>query len=367
MAKVLVVDDHEANRALVVALVRHIAHEALEAADGAEALAIVRRERPQLVISDILMPTMDGYEFVRQLRADPVIAQTEVIFYTAFYHDRKARRLASACGVTRILTKPCEPVAILQAIEHALGEAADFVPASLPQEFDHAHLRLMTDKLSEKVEELETINQRLGALTDLNLQLASERDSHVLLGKVCRGARDLVGAKYAVLAVGAKDEGTTLYTATSGMDSEVGAALGSPAMRAGRVGAAFDNRKACRLTNPGGDPVMVGLPSQHPPVHSMLVAPIVSLAHAYGWVCLTDKLGADEFSEDDERVLTILAAQVGRIYENGSLYTALQRAQTLARLAHVITGPKGEFLQWSETLPPMIGVQASAMPGSTRE
>ena len=61
--------------------------------DGAEALAVLRRERPDLVISDILMPTMDGYELLRQLRADPAISQTPVIFYTAHYHEKESLAL----------------------------------------------------------------------------------------------------------------------------------------------------------------------------------------------------------------------------------------------------------------------------------
>jgi len=51
------------------------------------------------------MPTMDGYELVHQLRADPAIAQIPVIFYTAYYHEQEAQMLAQACGVTHILTK----------------------------------------------------------------------------------------------------------------------------------------------------------------------------------------------------------------------------------------------------------------------
>jgi diguanylate cyclase (GGDEF)-like protein/PAS domain S-box-containing protein len=57
----------------------------------------------------------------------------------------------------------------------------------------------------------------------------------------------------------------------------------------------------------------------------LLAAPISSLSYVYGWICLTDKLGAEEFSVEDEQLLTILAAQVGRIYENGSLYAKVQR------------------------------------------
>ena len=107
MAKILMVDDQAENRELVVTLINYRGHQALEAADGAEALALVRAEHPDLVISDILMPTMDGYEFVRQLRADPSIAATEVIFYSAHYREREARNLARDCGVTRVLIKPC--------------------------------------------------------------------------------------------------------------------------------------------------------------------------------------------------------------------------------------------------------------------
>jgi signal transduction histidine kinase len=65
---------------------------------------------------------------------------------------------------------------------------------------------------------------------------------------------------------------------------------------------------------------------------SFLGAPIVSPERSYGWACLADKVGAAEFSEEDERLLAILAAQVGRVYENGSLYgEARRRAADLER------------------------------------
>lgn len=185
MSKILVVDDTVANRELVVSLLRHRGHEALEAGDGVEALRLVRQERPVLVISDILMPVMDGYEFVRELRADPTIAHTDVIFFTAFYREREATKLAEACGVRRVLTKPAEPEDILRAIDEVLqGESTPEAPP-IVEEFDREHLRLVTDKLSEKVSELQASNQRFAALFELNLRLASERDPHDLLANVC--------------------------------------------------------------------------------------------------------------------------------------------------------------------------------------
>jgi PAS domain S-box-containing protein len=75
----------------------------------------------------------------------------------------------------------------------------------------------------------------------------------------------------------------------------------------------------------------MGLPAGYPLVHSALAAPIASLTVVYGWVCLLNKLGADAFDEDDKRILTSLASQVGRIYETGSLYAELQRNTELLR------------------------------------
>jgi CheY-like chemotaxis protein len=85
MAIIRVVDDHAIDRAFLVTLLGYYGYHMLEAGDGTEALEMARVERPNLIISDILMPTRDGYEFVRQLRADPSIANTAIIFYTANY------------------------------------------------------------------------------------------------------------------------------------------------------------------------------------------------------------------------------------------------------------------------------------------
>ena len=80
MATILIVDDQLSNRRLVATLARYAGHRTLEAADGSLALDMVRQEHPDLVVCDLLMPVMDGYEFVRQLRAHSDTAATRVIF-----------------------------------------------------------------------------------------------------------------------------------------------------------------------------------------------------------------------------------------------------------------------------------------------
>src|SRR5207244_10848913 len=131
MAKILIVDDRPTNRQFLLTLLGYTGHRLFEAADGAEALDLVRAERPDLVITDILMPTMDGYELVQDLRANPDIAATQVIFYTATYSTPEAQLLAKACGVDTVLRKPSDPEERRAAVSRALGasvSAAEIPP-----------------------------------------------------------------------------------------------------------------------------------------------------------------------------------------------------------------------------------------------
>src|SRR4026207_1066140 len=109
MATILVVDDLSANREVLGALLRYKGHRLREAEAGHQALAIVQAEHPDLVITDVLMPVMDGYEFVRQLRLDPATNRIPVLFYTAPYGEREARAFARSSGLPFILTKPGQP------------------------------------------------------------------------------------------------------------------------------------------------------------------------------------------------------------------------------------------------------------------
>lgn len=325
VAKILIVDDRPINREFLVTLLGYEAHQLMEASDGAEALEIARAERPDLVITDILMPTMDGYEFVHRIRADPSIAQTKVIFYTAHYHEREARSLAEACGVTHILFKPCEPEEILRTVEAALGLAPPAVQEELlaGEEFDREHLRLMTNKLSEKADELRAVNQQLNAIIDINLQLASEIDPNRLLENLCRAAREIIGAKYASVEVTDRNNKSLRHFFISGMDAETATAIVAP--RRGAIDTLLADRRSHRIRDLDNDPRAAELPPYRPPINSLVIAAIASPARVYGWLCLTDKIGSEEFSERDERLVSILAAQAGRVYENGSLYSEVWR------------------------------------------
>ena len=133
MATILVVDDRAPNREFMTTLLGYSQHRVLGAVDGSEALDIARAERPDLVITDLLMPRMGGFELVKRMRADPLLASTPVIICTATYifcARKKSERiemarihqLAKECGVEYLLGKPSEPEVILETVAKALGE-----------------------------------------------------------------------------------------------------------------------------------------------------------------------------------------------------------------------------------------------------
>ena len=101
MATILIIDDHPTNREFLVTLLGYRGHHPLQAMDGAEALKVACAEPPDLIISVILMPTMDGYEFVRELHTDPALGHLPVIFSTAQYLDQEAAALAQQCSEQR--------------------------------------------------------------------------------------------------------------------------------------------------------------------------------------------------------------------------------------------------------------------------
>jgi PAS domain S-box-containing protein len=327
MATILVVDDRPVNRELFAMLLGYKGHQILEARDGEEALRSVRLNRPDLVISDILMPTMDGYEFVRQLREDPTTANIPVVFSTAHYLDREARSLAEACGVTHTIFKPAEPEQILRVVDAALGISEP--PALLPLDaFDRGHLRLLTDKLADKTQELTRTNERLTALIEMSQQLNAERNSLFLLEAFCHSSRRIVGAKYAAILVLDDDRKTVRHFFASGMQPDAASMIGSPPVGRGLFRKLLSEGGLIRVGNIKDDPRSEGFPPNHPHMSTFLGAAISSSSGIYGALCLTDKIGIEEFSEGDERLIAMLVGQLGVAYENAKLFEDLRHQAT---------------------------------------
>ncbi len=191
MTTILIVDSRQEDRQLYVALLSSFGYRTLEANDGAEALEVARAELPDLVITDMIMPNIDGFSLTRRLHAEPLLASVPVIFQTVHYLEAEVRKLATATGIKHILGKPAEPSEILKAVNETLKKPVG--QTNLPQtgELQREHLQLLADKLYQKNLELEQANDRLRtlSLTDELTGLNNRRGFMILANGLFKFAR----------------------------------------------------------------------------------------------------------------------------------------------------------------------------------
>lgn len=191
MATILIVDASPPDRRMYITLLGNFGHRLLEAGDGVQALELARAELPDLIITEILMPHMDGFTLVRRLRAEPLLMGMPIIFQTANYDISEIHRLARASGIQHILRKPAEPQEILRVVNESLKRPT--VPARLPQtgQLQREHLQVLADKLYQKVSELEQANDRLRnlSLTDGLTSLNNRRGFMILATGLLKFAR----------------------------------------------------------------------------------------------------------------------------------------------------------------------------------
>jgi PAS domain S-box-containing protein len=164
--KVLSVDDRDENLYLMETLLRSAGFEVVNAHNGVEALELLDGTHFDLIISDVLMPQMDGFQLCRELRSRPAYAQTPFVFYSGNYTDPKDAELARRVGATRYLVKPLEPAHLISLLTEICDQHLSFpVPAPVAQqdegEFLKSHNERLFEKLGEKVEENSLITERL--------------------------------------------------------------------------------------------------------------------------------------------------------------------------------------------------------------
>ena len=376
MAIILIVDDHEANRELLTTLLGYRDHQTVEAGDGAEGLVRAREVRPDLIITDILMPTMDGYELTHKLREDPLLAGIPVIFYSANYLMHEARALAERCGVEYVVPKPVEPQELMRTVDAALGLAPVVAAPPPVEELDRAHIRVLTDKLSTQAEEVQNLNARLEALIEIGHELNVAQDPSELVKRYCGAAREVIGAMCASACI-ADESGRAVRRFCSGgvMHAHPENTCPTCELR-GPVAEVLASGQCCRgRIWPGGEVAFGCTPGQSA-LESYLVAPVLTGTRTYGWIGLGNKLGLGGFSAEDERLLATLAAQLAVGYENSRLFEQLkERAEDLEREVTerrrsaekyrmvveqasdgiIISDPNGNFIEVNPTMLEMLG------------
>jgi len=323
MAKILVVDDDPGSRQLYVSLLTPFGHKVIEAADGKEGLEQVRLSSPDLIITDILMPTMNGYEFVSSLREYPTMEKVPVIFNSATFLDHETRALGAACGVSLFILKPCEPEKALAVIHEALGLKIEKPVVRSPGQTGNA-IPLLIDAFFEKGKQLDSVSSRLASLLELGLDLAHPHDLDALMTKAGNAARNIIGAQYAGIGVLAGYGCHLRSFALLGAESEIASKLVCPVFDGTIFRDIIFEKQARRAFHPLREPEGLELPFSHPEVRGFLGVPLKTSDRTYGWIYVADKLASVEFSEEDAHILTALAAHVALAFENTERLRTIQ-------------------------------------------
>ena len=166
---ILIVDDNEQNLYQLQVLLGGNGYQVVSAAHGAEALARARQNPPDLIISDILMPVMDGFALCREWKKDDRLRSIPFVFYTATYTDERDREFALGLGAERFLVKPEDPDAFMRMIREVIGQiqgpASTSGPVESSPEEEAGYLKqyneVLVRKLEFKLQALEKINRDL--------------------------------------------------------------------------------------------------------------------------------------------------------------------------------------------------------------
>jgi GAF domain-containing protein len=184
--------------------------------------------------------------------------------------------------------------------------------------------------------------ERAQALLQAGLELNSALDLDSVLQRIIEIATKLTDARYGALGVLGQDQRIVEFV-TTGMDPHVRAGIGDLPIGRGILAALIDEARTLRIPDISQDPRSFGFPPNHPPMKSFLGAPVMARGRVFGNIYLTEKRAADEFTEEDERTIEILAAQAGVAIENARLYDEARRQATQVR-GVLDTVPEGVLL-----------------------
>ncbi|MHB8138168.1 MAG: response regulator [Smithellaceae bacterium] len=164
--KVLIVDDNSDNLYLLKTIFEGQGWGVCQAANGKVALEMAQDQAPDLIVSDILMPAMDGYALCRQCKSDEKLKNIPFVFYTGTCTEPKDEKFAQDLGADRFVLKPKKPATLIKILIDLLKEKKEIMPGtekplSEEMEYFRRHNEILFGKLEKKMSDLEVANHEL--------------------------------------------------------------------------------------------------------------------------------------------------------------------------------------------------------------
>jgi len=179
--EILIADDIEASRILLKRTLERAGYSVVTASNGAEALIKARKSSPDIIVSDILMPEMDGFRFCREVKQDELLCDIPFIFYSATYTDQKDEILAVALGASRFIRKPVENEEFLKIIQEVIIEYKEkrmLVSATAPQD-DAMVMKMYEERMESKLyDKIKALDRERNALLKMETELRFSEEKY---------------------------------------------------------------------------------------------------------------------------------------------------------------------------------------------
>jgi CheY-like chemotaxis protein len=224
MKSVLIVDDREDDLYMLRVLLEGHGHAVVSASNGEDALKAARKRPPDIIISDIMMPVMDGFRLCCEWMADERLQNIPFVFYSATYTETKDEEFALSLGAARFIIKPTEPDEFMKIIQGVVRDldAGKIEPRTPTLRTGEEVLRLYDERLINKLEEktlalekeiterkraeekLHKANRLYATLSQVNQAIVKERDKQKLFQTICNIA--IKFGKFRLVWIGLLDE-----------------------------------------------------------------------------------------------------------------------------------------------------------------
>ncbi len=311
--RILLADDNADLRHYIARLLRERGHVVETAEDGAAALAAIRSKRPDLLITDVMMPRLDGHGLLQAIRRDPALRDLSVIMLSA-RSGEEARVAGLDAGADDYLVKPFSARELMARLDSCLAMSRVRRAAAVA--------------LQDETRLLETLNRTGGSL-------AGELDLERIVQMVTDAGVELTGARFGAFFYNVTNDAGESYTlhTLSGVDRSAFERF--PLPRNTQIFApTFDGSAIVRSDDITRDPRYGqnaphrGMPDGHLPVRSYLAVPVTSRTGEVLGGLFFGHPGVGCFNERHQRLMIGIAAQASIAIDNARLYQAAQREIT---------------------------------------
>ena len=323
MKKLLIVDDLPQNLYMLEILLKTNGFEVEKAANGIEALDIAHKNPPEMIISDILMPGMDGFSLCKAWKDDERLKDIPFVFYTATYIDSRDEKLALSLGAERFIIKPMEPDAFLAILKEIIqnhelkGQVTQHETFEKEDIFYKEYNEALIRKLEDKMMELQKSNKRLASLYQTSSDLHKSKSMLDLIHTILQAMVQTAGYQQANFFSYDKNQKKLSLLAATGFSEDTFTKFEDKLVfnlgeNRGLVGLVAEKGKTINIADTTKEPNWVSLDKT---IQSALFTPVFYEKDLQGVIGLFG-IEKNAFSEEDEDDIVALANNLAIALEN---------------------------------------------------